>query len=1012
MIQPLLLSKKPSVLPGKSHKSGGFVLVAVLLMIALAVVLIVTTSSISQVERKAVSNSSKEELARQNALFALNLAVSQLQVAAGPDQRVTATADILNSNSVTPSPVAQPYRTGDWKSYNPTWTNTAAPWFRPQPLDTDTNGNAGTVTSALRPWSSGGGGTSTNITWLVSGATNNSVVSPLASTISWTNNSVLLASNWGTNSATVLVPVVTMKNGVTNTGRYAYWVSDEGVKAKVSLSDTNMSTATVTLTTGWIPSLLHHFAPSAMNISSVMTNYGITTGLTTDFRSNTNISKLTSLGGLAFITNSTPVFTNNTLAADLTTYSYGVLSDTRQGGLKQDLTAAFESSSTSGGTNWATLQVRSGSGLGNDACCVYRATNVGIAAANTLTNLQYQGSGGGNGSTPFTNDSTVFDGPRWISLYTFYNLYKSTMPTNPVTSIPVSGTSPAGVGGTANGGNSLSISAANTLEARNLSWYETNTATHSGNQFTVLPIAPTQIADRIDSAISAYSYTTNVYHGVTNNATPFTVYNIRVQYYPLIVIQNPYSVALTISNNLTYSITKNALGSTQVSLTCSNPATMAYETVSNSTYKYVTNTTNADGSITTTTNSAANYTGTNLFPVATNSTASTGSFNLYQGGYYPMYQSISNITTLQPGEIRAFGLNGTPVSTNTMGGACGFPILSSTSTVSIDNYQYCPIHQVGWVGTTNRNSIVTVSINGLGVAGYNVSRWYPNGALNKWPGSVGGGSYGDATPIVLQASGSGAATASANPTNLGTIGNMYDNNTTIRLLGCFERLKGIYSDGSANFINSSTNVPMMIGNSVSFNAGRSGGKAAFGGGVSGVTTEVYAVALNSVTPANGFFSDTTDANGHLVTQWGVLGVGSTNATYSNPQRLVLRDIPIAPMTSLGQFQHFEDWNYNKLYVAYSFPAMSIGGGFGGVDVCGSTPASFAYNTYFWGNSGGGRMMYDYSYLANEALFDTYFFSTVPPPNGFNWGSGGYGAFSNSTITAAAIAANQPAPGDV
>ena len=97
----------------------GFVLVAILLLIALSLVIIVTTSSISQIERKAVVNSSKEELARENALFALGVAMSQLQKEAGPDQRVTATADLFNTNGT--SSVAQPYWTGVWKSYNPQW---------------------------------------------------------------------------------------------------------------------------------------------------------------------------------------------------------------------------------------------------------------------------------------------------------------------------------------------------------------------------------------------------------------------------------------------------------------------------------------------------------------------------------------------------------------------------------------------------------------------------------------------------------------------------------------------------------------------------------------------------------------------------------------------------------------------------------------------------------------------------------------------------------------------------
>ena len=974
----------------RGRSRGGFVLVAVLLLVALATVLIVTTSSISQIERKAVSNSAQEELARLNALFALNFALSQLQSAAGPDQRVTATADILNSNSVTPSPVFQPYWTGVWRTVNTNFT--PAPWFRPQPLDVDTNGNAGTTTTALRPWSTGGGGTNANITWLVSGATNNSVVSPLSSTVTWTNSSVLLASNWGTNANNVLVPAVTLRNGTTNTGRYAYWVSDEGVKAKVSLQDTNMSTASISTMGAWIPGLLHYFAPSASRPSTVMTNLGISSVLTSDFRGNTNLAKLTSLAGLALITNSVPAFSNNMLAGDLTVWSIGVLSDVRRGGLKQDLTAAFESSTSSGGTNFTLLQARSGSGSGNDACCVYRATNVGIPATSAPSiSLVWQ-----------TNaTSTTFDGPRWVSFYSFYNLYKTVMTTNPVTGSPVSGAVPAGLGGAGNGGSNITVSGPNTVEARIANWYETNTVPNNTYQFTILPITPTQIADRIDSAISAYSYLGNVTNGT--NVTPTTFYSFQVQYYPMIVIHNPYAVTLTFSNNITFAISKN-VASPQISLTCGT------NIVTNSPWFRVGNVTNINPvtlieTVTSTTNQTNAYSGTNLFPVSTNSTNTVTEFGLYQGGGYPMSQTITNVGSLLPGEIRVFTLGGGNTNVLSMAQGCAFPsLVSDSSSASLDASS---VYKVPWQGTTNPLDLVSMSIPGntAGI-GYNAFRWYPNGSLNKWPGSTGNQGFGGATPIVLQPT-SGSANMTWNNVSIGT---MADNALTYRIVGTFERLKGIISDGDTNFINSSTRAPMMMGNSVALNAGRSGGSAAFSS-ISSYTTEVYARAGNQIIPFNGLLSNSV-ANGRLITFWGALGVGSTNGSYSNPSRLVLRDIPLAPMTSLGQFMHLEDWNFNRSYSTFSFPAMSVGGSFACPELC-TNAATLNRNmvrTTAAATAGFNWMSYDHSFMANEALFDTYFFSTVPPTNGFRWdGTSGYGAFSNTSISAASIASNAPLP---
>ena len=63
--------------------SSGFVLVAVSLLIALVTVLVTVICLLSQIERRAAANSVKTEQARENALFALNAALAQLQKEAG-----------------------------------------------------------------------------------------------------------------------------------------------------------------------------------------------------------------------------------------------------------------------------------------------------------------------------------------------------------------------------------------------------------------------------------------------------------------------------------------------------------------------------------------------------------------------------------------------------------------------------------------------------------------------------------------------------------------------------------------------------------------------------------------------------------------------------------------------------------------------------------------------------------------------------------------------------------------
>ncbi len=100
-----------------SNRSG-FIVVSVLLIVALATILVVVVCRMAQIECKAAANGAKIEQARANALFALDLAVNQLQREAGSDQRVTARAEILDTNSttLTANTVRQPLWNGVWKT--------------------------------------------------------------------------------------------------------------------------------------------------------------------------------------------------------------------------------------------------------------------------------------------------------------------------------------------------------------------------------------------------------------------------------------------------------------------------------------------------------------------------------------------------------------------------------------------------------------------------------------------------------------------------------------------------------------------------------------------------------------------------------------------------------------------------------------------------------------------------------------------------------------------------------
>ncbi|OYV04977.1 MAG: hypothetical protein CFE26_14020, partial [Verrucomicrobiales bacterium VVV1] len=100
--------KKP--VPSLSRKKPGFTLIITLVMMVLLTTLGLGLLSLSTISLRSATQGSANAVARNNARLALMLAIGDLQKAAGPDQRVTASASILNES-------ASPGITGGWESW-------------------------------------------------------------------------------------------------------------------------------------------------------------------------------------------------------------------------------------------------------------------------------------------------------------------------------------------------------------------------------------------------------------------------------------------------------------------------------------------------------------------------------------------------------------------------------------------------------------------------------------------------------------------------------------------------------------------------------------------------------------------------------------------------------------------------------------------------------------------------------------------------------------------------------
>lgn len=83
--------------PKNRPREGGFALLVTITLLALLVLILVSLASLTRVETQVAHNTRQVDQSRQNALLALSVALGELQRLAGPDQRATAMAEITGS---------------------------------------------------------------------------------------------------------------------------------------------------------------------------------------------------------------------------------------------------------------------------------------------------------------------------------------------------------------------------------------------------------------------------------------------------------------------------------------------------------------------------------------------------------------------------------------------------------------------------------------------------------------------------------------------------------------------------------------------------------------------------------------------------------------------------------------------------------------------------------------------------------------------------------------------------
>lgn len=289
----------------QSHQHDkGFALVIVLSLMAFILLLLVAMSTLVRVETRSARIGANHLEAQQNALLALHLALGELQASMGPDQRVSATADIFSVETAD----GRGKIVGVWNSADDAGKGDLVSWL---------------VSDARR----------------VDGALQedyNQVAFPLASPVVLIGAGSLDGDGDGIadeEKDQIIVDSVTttIEQGGGEVGRYAWWIGDEGVKARVNLSRPASSGASRKY-----QAVLEAGSFSVAD-ASVLSALG-----TIDFQSNAD--RLLDFSGIELLSDVGSPMVSKGYFHDLTTHSAGVLSDVRNGGLKKDLSLAFEMS--------------------------------------------------------------------------------------------------------------------------------------------------------------------------------------------------------------------------------------------------------------------------------------------------------------------------------------------------------------------------------------------------------------------------------------------------------------------------------------------------------------------------------------------------------------------------------------------------------------------------------------------------------------------------------------------
>lgn len=340
-----------------SARPRGFALLITIVLVAFLVLILVGLATFTRVETQVASNAANLAKARQNALFALNISIGELQENLGPDRRTSAPAETVLPNPSQPI-LNQPHWVGAWHG-----DGGLRNWL--------VSGNENTPVAAANA-----DPVATGFQFLPSSLLSLADGSPVSGTTVATTNVALTDRSGSRQRAMLLVGPGTVGARPTNfvaapmrdissdqvpgmaagspasvVGRYAWWVGDEGVKANVALGRTptpNNGNQTLVRAESMVApgNAIGLASPRNVDLPGASNASNWLTWDVADIQSvNGRIIQINQLPFAASEVGDSASSMITTMRVDFhraTVESRNVLSDSLKGGLKRDLSLAFE----------------------------------------------------------------------------------------------------------------------------------------------------------------------------------------------------------------------------------------------------------------------------------------------------------------------------------------------------------------------------------------------------------------------------------------------------------------------------------------------------------------------------------------------------------------------------------------------------------------------------------------------------------------------------------------------